>query len=101
MDWTLFQRVNDFQQHTGWAHGIMRDFAKYGVVIFAGLLLVAGVMSLRRGPRAVARSLWAAGAALVALVLNQPIANAVDRARPYAAHPTSTYSSPKVLTRHS
>ena len=30
MDWTLFKHVNDFQQHTGWAHSIMRDFAKYG-----------------------------------------------------------------------
>ncbi|HTK16567.1 MAG TPA: phosphatase PAP2 family protein [Acidimicrobiia bacterium] len=87
MDWTLFQHVNDFQQRTGWAHGVMRDYAKYGVVIFAGFLLVAGLMSLRQTPRALARTLWAAGAALVALALNQPIANAVDRARPYTNHP--------------
>ena len=106
MDWTVFRRINDFQQSTGWAHAIMRDFASYGVVLFAGLLLVAGVMSLRRSPLALARSLWAAGAALVALVLNQPIANAVDRARPYAAHPNvhvliSKGTDPSFMSDHS
>jgi membrane-associated phospholipid phosphatase len=87
MDWTLFQHVNDFQQRTEWAHGIGRAYAKYGVVLFALFLVVAGLLSLRQSPRALARTLWAAGAALVALVLNQPIANAVGRARPYTAHP--------------
>jgi membrane-associated phospholipid phosphatase len=106
MDWTLFRHVNDFQQSTGWAHGIMREYAKYGVVVFAALLLVAGVMGLRQGPRALARVLWAAGAALVALVLNQPIANAVDRARPYAAHPNvhvliSKGTDPSFMSDHS
>ncbi len=87
MDWSLFRHVNNLQQRTSWAHGFVRDFAKYGVALFAALLLIAALTSLRRGPRALARTLWAAGAALVALVVNQPIANAVDRARPYTAHP--------------
>jgi membrane-associated phospholipid phosphatase len=106
MDWTLFKHVNVFQQRTAWAHGIMRDYAKYGVVIFAVLLLVAGLMSLRLTPRALARTIWAAGAALVALVLNQPIANAVDRARPYSAHPSvhvliSKGTDPSFMSDHS
>ena len=106
MDWSLFHRINDLQESSGWAHGIMRDYAKYGVVIFAGLLLIAGLMSLRTNSRALARTLWAAGAALVALALNQPIANAVDRARPYATHPNvhvliSKGADPSFMSDHS
>ena len=106
MDWSLFHRINDLQESSGRAHGIMPDYAKYGVVIFAGLLLIAGLMSLRTNSRALARTLWAAGAALVALALNQPIANAVDRARPYATHPNvhvliSKGADPSFMSDHS
>jgi undecaprenyl-diphosphatase len=49
---------------------------------------------------------WAAGGALVALVVNQPIANAVDRARPYVAHPNvhvliSKGTDPSFMSDHS
>ncbi|MDP9333220.1 MAG: phosphatase PAP2 family protein [Actinomycetota bacterium] len=106
MDWSLFHSVNDFAQRTGWAHGFMRSYAKYGVSIFAVLLVIAGLMSLRRGAQALARTGWAAGAALVALVLNQPIANAVDRARPYVSHPhvhlvISRSADPSFMSDHS
>ena len=86
MDWWLFHRINVLQQRTGWAHGVMREYAKYGVVVFAALLLGAGVLSLRRSPRALARTIAGAAAALAALAVNQPIARAVDRARPFASH---------------
>ena len=106
MDWSLFHGINDFAARTGWAHGFMRSYAKYGVVIFAVLLLLAGLMSLQQGPKALARTTWAACAALVALVVNQPIANAVDRARPYAAHPNvhllvSRSADPAFMSDHS
>jgi membrane-associated phospholipid phosphatase len=88
MDWTLFHNVNRLSAHTGWAHSAFTAYAKYGTVVFAALIAVAAIVAVRQGaPRSLARTVWTAGAALIALALNQPIANAVDRARPYAAHP--------------
>ena len=107
MDWSLFHNINTFARHTGWAHGAMRSYAKYGIAVFAVLLVIAAFLSLRdRRDRALARTLWAAVAALVALVLNQPIADAVDRARPYAAHPNvlvliSRSADPSFMSDHS
>ena len=87
MDWTLFHAVNDLQARTGWAHPALRLVAKDGVAVFA-LLLVAGWMVGRHhGARAVAGSVSAGAAALVALAVNQLIGHVVDRARPYATHP--------------
>ncbi len=106
MDWSIFHSINTFADHTAWAHGVMRDYAKYGVAIFAILLAVAGILSLRRGPEPLARSLWTAAAALIALGVNQPIAHAVDRARPYATHPSvhvliSKGTDPSFMSDHS
>jgi membrane-associated phospholipid phosphatase len=106
MDWTLFQRVNDFQQRTAWAHGIGRAYAMYGVALFAIFLVIAALLSLRHSPRALARTVWTAGAALLALALNQPIAKAVDRARPFVAHPNvhvlvSKGTDPGFMSDHS
>ena len=86
MDWSLFRTVNTFASRTGWAHGVMRGYAKYGVVLF-GVLIVVGLLISWPNAKRLARTIWAAIAAILALVLNQPIANAVDRARPYATHP--------------
>lgn len=62
----------------------MRFYAGYGIVAFAGLLLVAFLRSRHRNDlRAIAGSLWAGAAALIALGIGQLIGNAVDRARPY------------------
>jgi membrane-associated phospholipid phosphatase len=106
MDWSLFHTINTFADHTAWAHGVMRDYAKYGVVIFAVLLAIAGILSLRRGPEPLARVLWTAAAALIALGVNQPIAHAVDRARPYTTHPSvhvliSKGTDPSFMSDHS
>lgn len=88
MDWSLFRSVNSLAKRTSWAHGVVRANANYGIALFAVLLAVAGVIALRRNDaRAFARSVWAAVGALISLALNQPIANAVDRARPYVSHP--------------
>jgi undecaprenyl-diphosphatase len=107
MDWSVFHSVNRFSARTEWLHGPMRSYAKYGVAVFAVLLVVAAFLSLRdRRPRALARTLWAAVAPLVALALNQPVANGVDRARPYAAHPNvvvliSRSADPSFMSDHS
>lgn len=87
MDWASFEGVNDLVPRTAWAHGPMADYARYGLALFGVLLLVGGLVGLRTGPRATARAVWAGIAPLVALGLNQPIANAVKRPRPYVAHP--------------
>lgn len=106
MDWSLFHTINTFADRTGWAHGPLRSYAKYGIVIFGVFLIIGGLISLRRGPKAVARAVWAAAAPLLAVVLNQPIANVVDRARPYAAHPHVTVliargADPSFMSDHS
>lgn len=86
MDGSLFRWINRLANRTGWAHGLFIADAKYGVVLFAGLLLVAYLDARhRRDLQAVAGSVWAGGAALIALGIGQITGGAIDRARPYEA----------------
>jgi undecaprenyl-diphosphatase len=39
MDSRLFRDVNSFADHTGWAHWLVTGYARYGIVLFAVLLL--------------------------------------------------------------
>jgi undecaprenyl-diphosphatase len=87
MDWSLFRTVNDWARRSTWAHGFFKGYADLGVVVFAVALVVAFVIGLRHDATVMARTVWTAIAAVIALVLNQPIANLVNRARPYATHP--------------
>jgi len=83
---SLFRDINRFAVHTPWLHAPMRLYAKDGIVLFALLLLTAWWIARRSGDlNRVARSLWAPVGVLVALALNQPIANLVAEPRPYAA----------------
>lgn len=88
MDWNWFKHVNSFEQSTSWLHGVMRWDAKYGVALFAALLVI-GYLVARRAQdalRRVAADVWTAGAALLAVALAQPINHAVERQRPFATH---------------
>jgi undecaprenyl-diphosphatase len=86
MDNSLFRWINRLANRTGWAHGLFTAYAKYGVVLFAALLVAAYLDGRQHDDlRAVAGSVWAAGAALVALGIGQLIGGAIDRARPYEA----------------
>lgn len=87
MDSNWFRHVNEFEQDTGWLHGIMRWDAKWGVLVFAGLLLVAWFVGRRASdaPQRVAAAIWSALAALAAVGLAQPINHAVKRERPFVA----------------
>ncbi len=87
MDWNAFHTVNEWSRQSAWAHGFFKAYASVGIVVFAAGLVIAFVIGLRHDAKVMARTVWTAAAAVIALVLNQPIANAVDRARPYAAHP--------------
>jgi membrane-associated phospholipid phosphatase len=88
MDSSLFMSINRLAIRTGWAHAAMRFYADYGIVLFA-VLLVVGYLGARRSGKVagVAASVWAGGAALVALGIAQIVGGAVNRARPYAALP--------------
>lgn len=86
MDGRIFRWVNRLAGRTGWAHGFFTAYAKYGIVLFAAVLLAAYVDGRQHGDlRAVSGSLWAAVAALIALGIGQLIGGAIDRARPYNA----------------
>ena len=86
MDTTLFRWINRLANRTGWAHGFLTAYANYGIVLFAALLVVTYLGARHHGDlRAVAGSVWAAGAALVALGIGQLIGGTIDRVRPYEA----------------
>jgi membrane-associated phospholipid phosphatase len=84
MDRNIFRWFNRLADHTGWAHAFFTAYAKFGIVLFA-VLLVAAYLDGRQhsDARAVAGSVWAAAAALLALGIGQLIGGAIDRARPY------------------
>jgi membrane-associated phospholipid phosphatase len=87
LDDQLLTDVNDLARHTPWLHGLLAGYAKYGMVIFAALLL-AGLLLHRTGTnRALAAAGWAALATLLAVGLNQPLVSMFSEARPYSTHP--------------
>lgn len=86
-DVALFEDVNVFARHTPWLHEAAVTYAGYGLAVFALLLLAAWWWARGKGPAAVAASVWAGAAPVVALVANQPLVGAVHEARPYTALP--------------
>ena len=89
MDRAIYKAINRFADHTTWAHGVVRVYAKDGIALFA-LLLVAGWWIGRTSAQpttSVAAAIAAGAGALVALGVNQPIGAAIDRARPYNTIP--------------
>lgn len=89
MDTSFYKDINHFATHTVWLHGFMKLYATDGVGIFAVLVLAGWWLARYRpdAPRAVAASVWAAAGTVAAVGLNQPLVNAVQRARPYNALP--------------
>src|SRR3954466_9992168 len=87
-DHRWFIAINSFARHTGWLHTPMLGYANYGVVLFAGLLLVGWWVARSTGDHIkVASALWAPLGALAALAINQPIVNGVREDRPYTVLP--------------
>ncbi|GAB3667338.1 phosphatase PAP2 family protein [Nocardioides korecus] len=80
-----FRLVNAVTRDTPWLHAPATSFAKYGVILFAGLLAASWLLARRDGPLPrVAAALWAPIGALIALGLNQIVGAAVAEPRPYA-----------------
>jgi membrane-associated phospholipid phosphatase len=86
MDWSAFHTINQWARDSSWAHSPLKVYANFGIVVFGIGLVVAFIIGLRDDAKVMARTIWTGAAAMIALVLNQPIANLVDRARPYASH---------------
>lgn len=88
MDTSLYREINRLADRTAWLHGPAVAYAKYGVVIFAGLLLLAWWRARQAADLpAEARIGWAGVATLIALGVGQIIGHLVNRARPYAVLP--------------
>ena len=87
LDDQLLLAINSFARHTPALHGPLLAYAKYGVVLFAAVLLAALVAARHRSSRDLAATGWAVVALLAGLALNQPVGHVFTEARPYATHP--------------
>jgi membrane-associated phospholipid phosphatase len=86
LDDRLLTDVNDLARRTGWLHGAILGYATYGLVLFAGLMLAALLLSRSGSDRALAAAGWSALATLIAVGLNQPLVALFAEPRPYTAH---------------
>ena len=87
LDDQLFFAINSFARRTPGLHAPFLAYAKYGLVLFA-VLLLAGVLIARRDQaRVLAAAGWACVATLLVVGLNQPVGHLFAEARPYATHP--------------
>ena len=90
MDASLYRFVNRLADRTSFAHPFFVAYAKYGVALFA-VLLLAGWWHARRiaDHRGTAAVIWCGAGAVAALGVAQLIGQLIDRARPYALMPTA------------
>ncbi len=83
LDTRVFYAVNDFARNTPWLHSAVLDYATYGTVLFAGLMLIGWWMARSRADAsAMVAAVWVPLGVLAALAINQPIADAVGAVRP-------------------
>lgn len=82
----MFTDINEFARDTGWLHTPARDYASWGVVLFAALLVTGWAVARARGPGTMAAALWAGAGTLLAVALNQPLVNGFHESRPYTDH---------------
>lgn len=86
MNTRLFLEINDLARATPWLHAPMAGYAKYGVVLFA-VLLLAGWWTARLRGVGLPAAVWAPVGMLLAVAVNQPIVSLVHEPRPYTTLP--------------
>ncbi len=101
----LYLTINDFARSTGWMHAPMTAYAKFGLLVFAGLLLAGWWNARRRPARVMAAALLAPVSTVLAIAVNQPIIKHFAETRPYVVHPqalvlVSTTSDPSFPSDH-
>jgi membrane-associated phospholipid phosphatase len=85
IDRSWYLSVNEFARDTGWAHGVIANYANWaGLVLLALLLVAAWLLGRRRAdaPRLTATAFLVGLGAVLALLANQAIGPAVARTRP-------------------
>ena len=83
LDSRIFYAINHFARSTPWMHSIVLGYATYGTVLFAALMLAGWWIARSEGDlRRMAVACWAPIGVLVALGINQPVADAVGEVRP-------------------
>jgi membrane-associated phospholipid phosphatase len=87
VDNTIYLDVNNFSRHTAWLHFAMANYAKYGLSVFAILMLIGWGYSRRKSDRVMASALLAPVIAVLAFMINQPVAGLVKEQRPYNTIP--------------
>lgn len=84
----LFMQINNLAVATPWLHPVMAAYARDGLVVFAALMVLGWWIARRHANRrAMAAAVWTPLGMLVALSVNQLLAEMVGRPRPYAALP--------------
>lgn len=88
IDTRLFLTVNGFAQSTPWLNPVVLAYAGYGIVLFAGLVVAGWWVARRRADVAVmAAAIWVPIGTVIAVGVNQPIAELVGERRPYEVLP--------------
>lgn len=85
LDSSWYRSVNEFARDTGWAHGVLGNYANWAGLVLLALLLVVGWLLGRRRPEApclTATAFLVGVGAVLALLANQAIGPAVARTRP-------------------
>lgn len=83
VDTRIFYAINNFARDTSWLQPVVSGYATYGVVLFAGLLLAAWLFARRIAhPDRMAAAIWAPLGMLVAVAINQPVADMINEVRP-------------------
>lgn len=83
-----FLLINRFAQRTPWLHSIMTFYAEDGLILFVALIALGWLLARRHNALdKVAAVAWTGLATLIAVGINQPIANAAHERRPYTSIP--------------
>jgi len=83
----IFLRINDFSVDTPWLHAPVAAYAKYGIALFAVLMVMAWWSARRTGLASMARALLVPVATLGAVIAQQLVVGLVSEPRPYVVHP--------------